>query len=115
LVILDGRRYIGYSGNLEYRFEANKRELQKGSFGKNHQQFIDDYQQFGEEALISGVLEVTVNEPSLMEQRAEKWKNLIKPEYNQSTCSAIAIKLDFKKNNPQADGKLIDESQNSYP
>ncbi|MFN6580639.1 MAG: GIY-YIG nuclease family protein [Aulosira sp. ZfuVER01] len=41
----NGRRYIGYSENLEYRFEANNRELQRGSFGHKHQQFIDDYQQ----------------------------------------------------------------------
>ncbi|OUL37481.1 hypothetical protein BV372_00500 [Nostoc sp. T09] len=80
----NGRKYIGYSEDIEYRFEANKRELQKGSFGRSrHQQFIDDYQQCGEEAFISGILEVTPNESSLMKQRAENWKNIIKPEYNQ--------------------------------
>ncbi|BAY12724.1 GIY-YIG nuclease family protein [Calothrix sp. NIES-2098] len=80
---VNGRRYIGYSEDLEYRFEANKRELQRGSFGRSrHQQFIDDYQQFGEEAFISGILEVTPNESSLMQQRVEKWKDIIKPEYN---------------------------------
>ncbi len=80
---VNGRRYIGYSENIESRFEANKRELQRGSFGYRHQQFIDDYQQFGEEAFISGIIEVTANEPSVMSQRAEQWKQMIKPEYNQ--------------------------------
>ena len=80
---INGRRYIGYSENLEYRFEANRRELQKGSFGDRHQQFIDDYQHFGEEAFIAGILEVTVNDSSLMNNRAEYWKRIFEPEYNQ--------------------------------
>jgi hypothetical protein len=80
---VNGRRYIGYSTDIESRFEANKRELLRGSFGKDYQQFIDDYQQFGEEAFISGILEVTANEPSLMSQRSEEWKKIIQPEYNQ--------------------------------
>ncbi|MBW4559541.1 MAG: GIY-YIG nuclease family protein [Mojavia pulchra JT2-VF2] len=80
---INGCRYIGYSTDIGSRFEANKRELQRGSFGNKHQQFIDDYQQLGEEAFISGIIEVTADEPSLMNQRAEKWKQIIQPEYNQ--------------------------------
>ncbi len=80
---VNGRRYIGYSENIESRFEANKRELQRGSFGKDYQQFIDDYQQFGEEAFMFGIIEVTANQPSLMSKRSEQWKQMIQPEYNQ--------------------------------
>ncbi|MBD2196279.1 hypothetical protein H6G08_10505 [Calothrix anomala FACHB-343] len=80
---INGRRYIGYSENLEYRFEANMLELQRGTFGYRHKQFIDDYQQYGQEAFISGILEVTVNDSSLMNKKADNWKNIINPEYNQ--------------------------------
>ncbi|MBE9082788.1 hypothetical protein IQ278_11745 [Tolypothrix sp. LEGE 11397] len=80
---VNGRRYIGYSENIESRFEANKRELKRGSFGKDYQQFIDDYQQFGEEAFMFGIIEVTANEASLMSKRSEQWKQIIQPEYNQ--------------------------------
>jgi hypothetical protein len=80
---VNGRRYIGYSENIEFCFEANQRELQKRSFGYKYQQFINDYQQFGEEAFISGILEVTANDSSLMSQRSEEWKKIIHPEYNQ--------------------------------
>ncbi|WP_339378537.1 hypothetical protein [Calothrix sp. NIES-2100] len=80
---INGRRYVGYSENLEYRFEDNRKVLQNGNFTPKHILLIDDYQQFGEEAFISGILEVTVNNKSLMQQRVNYWKKIIQPEYNQ--------------------------------
>lgn len=80
---INGRRYIGYSENIESRFEDNRGELQRGTFGYRHQQFIDDYQQYGEEAFICEILEVTVNDSTLMNQKAQRWKKIINPEYNQ--------------------------------
>ncbi|OUL20724.1 hypothetical protein BV378_28850 [Nostoc sp. RF31YmG] len=80
---INRRRFIGYSENLEYRFEDNRKVLQNGKFTPKHILLIDDYQQFGEEAFICGILEVTVNDSSLMEQRARYWRRIIQPEYNQ--------------------------------
>ncbi|MBD2203944.1 hypothetical protein H6G33_14625 [Calothrix sp. FACHB-1219] len=80
---INGRRYIGYSENIEYRFEDNRKVLQNGKFTPSHILLINDYQQFGEEAFICGILEVTVNDSSLMNKKAENWKNIINPEYNQ--------------------------------
>lgn len=78
----NGCRYIGYSSDIEWRWGENKRELQMGTFGKNHQKFIDDYQEFGEESFIYGIIEVTINDDSLMSKKAEEWKKIIQPEYN---------------------------------
>ncbi|OUL22178.1 hypothetical protein BV375_27660 [Nostoc sp. 106C] len=80
---INRRRFIGYSENLEYRFEDNRKVLQNGKFTPKHILLIDDYQQFGEEAFICGILEVTVNDSSLMKQRARYWRRIIQPEYNQ--------------------------------
>lgn len=79
----NGNRYVGYSENIEVRYAENIRQLKKGTFGKNFESVAKDFEIFGEDAFIYGILEVTANDSSVMEKRAKYWKELIQPEYNQ--------------------------------
>ena len=79
----NGNRYVGYSENIEVRHAENMRQLKKGTFGKPFESVAKDFEAFGEDAFIYGILEVTANDTSVMEKRSKYWKNLIQPEYNQ--------------------------------
>ena len=79
----NGNRYVGYSEDIEVRYAENIRQLKEGTLGKAFESVTRDFETFGEDAFICGVLEVTVNDPSVMGKRSKYWKNLIQPEYNQ--------------------------------
>lgn len=79
----NGNRYVGYSENIEVRYAENIRQLKEGTFGKKFESLVRDFETFGENAFICGVLEVTANDSSLMEKRSKYWKDLIQSEYNQ--------------------------------
>lgn len=80
-------RYIGYSEDIESRLEENQRQLREGTFGEDHQLLMDDYQKYGAENFISGILEVTDNDPQSMKKQAEYWKKMVKPEYNNDSSA----------------------------
>ena len=79
----NGRRYIGYSVDIEARWEDNKNQLKRGGW-KYRPLMNDDWQKHGENAFSWGILEVLdTKEPAEFNKRAKYWKDLIKPEYNQ--------------------------------
>lgn len=79
---VNGCRYVGYSKDIEWRLNENKRQLREGTFGINYPQLTKDYQTFGEESFSYGILQVTANDQALMNEQSEYWKDLINPEYN---------------------------------
>ena len=79
---LNGRRYIGYSENIEQRWEINIDELNIGD-KKRHQLMLADWKNHGHDAYCFGILEVIdTKEESLLSKRARYWRNLLQPEYN---------------------------------
>ena len=79
---VNGRRYIGYSENIEQRWEFNIDELNRGAI-KRHQRMLTDWKNDGHDAYCFGILEVLdTNEQSLLSKRSQYWKDLIQPEYN---------------------------------
>ncbi len=54
---VNGRRYIGYSENIEFRWQDNKNQLTGGGW-KNWPLINEDWQKYGESAFSFGVLEV---------------------------------------------------------
>lgn len=63
-----GKRYVGYSEDIEMRLTENMRQLQAKTFGEAYRDLISDYQKYGETAFICGILEVTCNTGGLLAQ-----------------------------------------------
>ncbi len=81
---VNGRRYIGYSANIEARWEEYNKILDRGP-SRKHPLIHKDLQENGMDAFCFGILEVLdTQEPALLHRRAEYWRNLFQPEYNQT-------------------------------
>lgn len=81
----NGNRYVGYSQDIEDSYEESIRQLNAGTFDKRYQRLLADFTSAGKDAkdvFICGILEVTANDPSVMEKRSKYWKDLIQPEYH---------------------------------
>ena len=81
---VNGRRYIGYSANIEARWQEYTKILDRGPSQK-HPLIDEDMQAHGFDAFCFGILEVMdTQESSKLNRQAEYWRDLFQPEYNQS-------------------------------
>ncbi len=80
----NGRRYIGYSENIEVMWISSRNTLNRGNFKTHHPLLQTDWNKYGENAFISGILELlNTTDQTILSKRAQYWRNLIQPEYNQ--------------------------------